>query len=91
MAAAGAVLLACTAAVAGGWTQAEAEKAYWDCEFSAVQGQISLDSAAACSEIYEGLKRDKFDGRFDRFLGWWRENKERELSSRGQPRRPPDD
>jgi len=61
----------------------EVEKAYWDCEFAAIEGQISLDAAAACSEIYEHLKKHKFDGRFDRFLVWWRENKVREMSSRG--------
>jgi hypothetical protein len=61
----------------------EMEKAYWDCEFSAVKGQISLDQAAACSEIYEHLKKAKFGGQFEPFLAWWRENKVREMSIRG--------
>lgn len=63
-------------------SSAEVEKAYWDCEFTATQGPIDLDGAAACSEIYEYLKKDKFLGDFDRFLVWWKENKGRELSTR---------
>lgn len=65
-------------------SSAEMEKAYWDCEFAAIKGQISLDAAAACNEIYEHLKNSKFEGRFDRFLVWWKENKIRELSSRAR-------
>lgn len=61
---------------------AEMEKAYWDCEFAAVEGHISLDSAAACSEIYEHLKKRKFGGQFTNFLLWWQENKTHELSLR---------
>ncbi|HEY0847270.1 MAG TPA: hypothetical protein VGE12_18015 [Noviherbaspirillum sp.] len=64
------------------WSTAELEKAYWDCEFAAVQGRLELSDAAGCSELYEQLKSDKFHGDFARFLAWWRENKDRELSSR---------
>jgi len=79
--AAGALLLA--SSVAAGNTLPDAvEAAYWDCEFAAAQGRISLDEGAACHEIYEQLKRNKFDGKFERFLAWWRENKEREMASR---------
>lgn len=65
-----------------GMSFGEIEKAYWDCEFIATQGTIDFDGAAACSEIYEHLKTDKFRGDFKRFLVWWQENKDRELSSR---------
>lgn len=60
----------------------EMEKVYWDCEFAATRGRISLDDAAACNEVYERLKKLKFDGRFERFFVWWQENKARELSAR---------
>lgn len=60
----------------------EVEKNYWDCEFIATQGTLDLDGAAMCSTIYERLKTDKFRGDFKRFLIWWQENKEREMSSR---------
>ncbi|WP_420474902.1 hypothetical protein [Noviherbaspirillum sp. ST9] len=60
----------------------EMEKAYWDCEYAATHGQISLDVAAGCSEIYERLKKHKFGGEFGPFLAWWRENRLREFSAR---------
>jgi len=64
----------------------EIEKAYWDCEFMAVQGLIAPDQAAACSEIYERLKNEKFLGNYHRFLVWWKQEKEREFSSRVKQR-----
>ncbi|HYD93872.1 MAG TPA: hypothetical protein VEC01_01005 [Noviherbaspirillum sp.] len=81
------LVLAASATVAD-LPPAEVERSYWDCEFTAIQGTIDLDAGAACSAIYEQLKADKFDGDFDRFLAWWRENKERELSARMGPGRP---
>lgn len=60
----------------------EVEKNYWDCEFIATQGTLDLNEAATCSTIYERLKTDKFLGSFERFMIWWQENKDRELSSR---------
>lgn len=63
-------------------SQAEIEIAFWDCEFAATQGVLELSEAAACSRIYEYLKKAKFLGDFDRFLVWWQENRDRELSSR---------
>jgi hypothetical protein len=77
-----AAMIVVSSAAIGNMAGAEVEKAYWDCEFTAIQGRISLDDAAACNEIYEHLKEHKFGGQFDRFLAWWQENKTRELSSR---------
>lgn len=68
--------------VIGALSPAETEEFYWDCEFAAVQGAIDLDEAAMCSEAYERLKAERFNGDFDLFLVWWKENKEREFSSR---------
>jgi O-glycosyl hydrolase len=61
------------------------EKAYWNCESAAIQGTIAPDDRL-CIAIYEHLKNDKFRGDFDRFLAWWRQHKDRELSSRIRPR-----
>lgn len=87
MASAFAVMIVASSAALANTPGIEMEKAYWDCEFAASEGQISLDAAAACSEIYELLKKVKFGGRFDVFLAWWRENKVREMSSRAVPGR----
>lgn len=78
-----AAMIVVSSTAVGSLAGGELEKAYWDCEFAAIQGQISLDAAAGCSDIYEQLKKHKFGGKFDRFLAWWQANKIRELSSRG--------
>lgn len=77
--------------ILGNLSPQEVEEFYWDCEFAAAQGTIDLDEAAVCSEVYERLKAKKFRGDFNLFLVWWKENKEREFSSRmkrGRLRRP---
>ncbi|OWW22367.1 hypothetical protein [Noviherbaspirillum denitrificans] len=79
-----------SSATLGNLAPGEAEQAYWDCEFAATQMQISLDEAALCSEVYEHLKMVRFDGQFARFLAWWQENKQRELSSRAERQSVPD-
>lgn len=60
----------------------EMEKAFWDCNFSATHGVIDLNVAAGCSEVYEQLKKQKFDGDFKRLLLWWQQNKDNEFASR---------
>ena len=83
------VALAVSVALAG-LTPAEVEKAYWDCEFTATQGIVSYDDAPLCSQLYEYLKENKFLGDFNQFLIWWRQHKDREISSRLKPRQPED-
>lgn len=46
----------------------EVEKAYWDCEYAALQGAVDLDKGAACNDIFELLKKHKFGGNFQAFL-----------------------
>lgn len=87
MASALAALFVASSSAVAGMPEAEVEKAYWDCEFAATTAQISLDDAAACSEIYEHLKKYRFGDRFDHFLAWWNENKVRELSIRARGRK----
>jgi len=77
------IILATSTAIAA-WSSDssdEIERTYWDCEFMAVQGMITPDQAAACSEIYERLKHEKFLGNYLRFLVWWKQEKEREFST----------
>lgn len=62
----------------------EMEKAFWDCDFSATRGVIDLNVAAGCSEVYEQLKMQKFNGDFNRLLLWWQENKDTEFSARSR-------
>lgn len=67
---------------------AELEKIYWDCEFTATQDILGQDDAAVCSELSEYLKESKFHGDFNTLLIWWRQNKDREISSRLKLRQP---
>ena len=85
MAHARAAVLVFSSAAFGGMPASEVEKVYWDCEFMATEGRISLDHAAGCSELYEHLKKEKFGGEFERFLVWWKANKERERLIRSAP------
>ena len=66
----------------------EVEKAYWDCEFAAVQGTISFNEFASCTDLYEHLKKAKFSGDFDKLLVWWQQHKDREMSLRLKRRQP---
>lgn len=75
-------IILAASAVLGSLSPEEAEEFYWDCEYAAAHGTIELDEAAVCSEVYERLKAKKFRGDFNLFLVWWKENKQREFSSR---------
>ena len=66
----------------------EVEKAYWDCEFAAVQGTIGCNEFTSCTDLYEHLKKAKFSGDFDKLLVWWKQHKDREMSSRLKRRQP---
>ena len=51
-------------------TIAELKTIYLDCDRSAMSGQLGAAEMAACSIVYEELKKRAFDGDFDRFLVW---------------------
>lgn len=68
---------------------ADAEKIYWDCEFAAGGALLELAEAEACSEAYEYLKKHKFQGDFQRFMVWWQDNRQSELSRRRTAAPPP--
>jgi hypothetical protein len=76
-----AIFIAATT-VAGNMPLGEMEEAFWNCDFTATHDYIDPDVAAGCSEIYERLKIQKFDGDFKRLLVWWQENKDREFAIR---------
>ncbi|TFW09748.1 hypothetical protein E4K72_04450 [Oxalobacteraceae bacterium OM1] len=61
---------------------AEIETTYWDCEFKAGQALLGSADADSCIAAFEHLKTHKFDGDFQRFLVWWKDNKHQELSRR---------
>lgn len=65
---------------------AELEKTFWDCDFTATYSTITAGETAACSEVYERLKKERFSGSFGDLLVWWRQHKDRELTSRVAPR-----
>lgn len=75
------VILA-TSTVIADLPPAEVERLYWNCEFTATQGILDSDDAAACSTIYEHIKAKKFHGDFNALLLWWKQNKDKEITSR---------
>lgn len=82
------VILAASAAITG-LPLPEVEKAYWDCEFTATQGIVSYDDAPFCSVLFEHLKEDRFFGDFNKFLIWWQQHKDQEMSLRKLKRQQP--
>lgn len=58
------------------------ETVYWDCEASARDRFLSEGEAAACSEAFERIKAEKFDGSFERFMRWWEANRKQEHAKR---------
>ena len=55
---------------------------YWDCDFATSNRMLTGGEAAACSEAYEQIKHQKFDGNFHRFMEWWKSNKQQEYAKR---------
>jgi hypothetical protein len=62
-----------TRAGTGKW--AELEKTFWMCDHAAIKGMIDVNQAVVCGAITDELRREKFDGDFDKLLTWWRLNK----------------
>jgi hypothetical protein len=54
---------------------AELEKAFWTCDYAGSTRWVALGEGAVCGEIYEELKRSKFDGDARAMLKWWQQNK----------------
>lgn len=60
----------------------EVEQVFWDCDFKGTQHMLDFDDAQICSSVFERLKAEKFNSEFERFLEWWRINKNREYAAR---------
>lgn len=81
LAAVGAILASnCVSAAAGDSSSKESpfvklEKTFWICDHAATKGMIDINQAAVCGSITDELRREKFDGDFEKLLAWWRLNK----------------
>ena len=58
---------------AGRWV--DLEKTFWMCDHAAAKGMIDVNQAAVCGAVTDELRREKFDGDFEKLLAWWRLNK----------------
>lgn len=54
----------------------ELEKFFWMCDYSASTGTLDAHEIGVCAAVTEQLRLAKFDGDFDKWLAWWRLNKE---------------
>jgi len=54
---------------------ADLEKQFWACDYAATTRGVGLDEGATCGEVYEDLKRSKFQSDFRAMLSWWQQNK----------------
>jgi len=62
--------------VAGATT--DLERNFWLCDYAGTVTGVDSGTALACSAITEELKNRKFNGDFEGFVAWWRENKQAE-------------
>lgn len=51
---------------------AELKTIYLDCDRNVMRGRLGSSEMAACSVVYEELKKRAFNGDFDKFLAWSR-------------------
>jgi hypothetical protein len=61
---------------------ARAEVAFWDCDFQGSKMLLGAGEAALCSETYEQIKKNKFNGDFTKLMAWWKANKVQEHAKR---------
>ncbi len=59
------------------------ERLFWDCDARSTQEALSLGDGALCVSISDALKLRRFDGDFERMLGWWSARKAAEYALRG--------
>jgi len=57
----------------GKW--AELEKTFWICDHAATKAVVDVNQAVVCGAITDELRREKFDGDFEKLLIWWRLNR----------------
>jgi hypothetical protein len=54
---------------------ADLENTFWVCDYVASTEGVVAALRATCRYVTEEVKRQKFDGDFNQFLQWWRDNK----------------
>jgi hypothetical protein len=59
------------------------ERYYWDCDYTGATTMLSFNDAIICGEIFERFKKEKFNGNWQDFYIYWKENKEKEYNKRG--------
>ena len=59
----------------GTGTWAELEKTFWICDHAATKAVVDVNQAVVCGAITDELRREKFDGDFEKLLIWWRLNR----------------
>ena len=62
-----------TRAGTGEWV--ELEKTFWMCDHAATKAMVDVNQAVVCGAITDELRREKFDGNFEKLLIWWRLNR----------------
>ena len=62
-----------TRAGTGRW--AELEKTFWICDHAATKAMVDVNQAVVCGAVTDELRREKFDGDFEKLLIWWRLNR----------------
>jgi hypothetical protein len=51
------------------------EQRFWACDYAASTRGVGMQEGAACVQIYEDLKKVRFDGDFKAMMAWWERNR----------------
>jgi len=75
-----------TAAASHAGAPSGLERSFWACDYAATVALLDGGTAAACSAIFEDLKKTRFNGDFDAMLAWWRQHKDAAHRALGEAR-----
>ena len=62
------------------------ERSFWACDYAGTVALLDSGTAAACSAIFEDVKKTRFNGDFDAMLAWWRQHKDAAHRALGEAR-----
>ena len=54
------------------------EKLFWMCDYISTKRVMDFSEAVSCSNVFERIKKEKFNGNYSAFMTWWKENKDTE-------------
>lgn len=54
------------------------EKAFWMCDYLATVHGVEFTPVEVCVEVTAQFREKRFGGDYDRWVAWWRQNKETE-------------